>query len=72
MEQEDRKIGRFEDGTELVIGAFIEVHRTSGPGLLESAYEACVCAELSIRGMRVAPQPLLPVEYVSCSNALRT
>ena len=31
MEQEDRKIGRFEDGTEQVIGALIEVHRTFGP-----------------------------------------
>jgi hypothetical protein len=63
MEQEDRKVGRFEDGTEQVIGALIEVHRTLGPGLLESAYEACVCAELSLRGMRVARQQLLPVEY---------
>ncbi len=48
MEQEGRKVGRFEDGTEQVIGALIEVHRTLGPGLLESAYEACVCAELSL------------------------
>jgi GxxExxY protein len=63
MEQEDRKVGRFEDGTEQVIGALIEVHRTLGPGLLESAHEACVCAELSLRGMRVARQQLLPVEY---------
>jgi len=63
MEQEDRKVGRFEDGTEQVIGALIEVHRTLGPGLLESAYEACVCAELSLRGMRVARQQSLPVEY---------
>jgi hypothetical protein len=39
MEQEGRKGGRFEDGTESVIGALIEVHRALGPGLLESAYE---------------------------------
>jgi GxxExxY protein len=62
MEQEGRKVGRFADGTEQVIGALIEVHRTLGPGLLESAYEGCVCAELSLRGMRVARQQLLPVE----------
>jgi GxxExxY protein len=63
MEQEGRKVGRFEDGTEEVIGAFIEVHRTLGPGLLESAYEACLCAELSLRGLRFARQRSLPVDY---------
>ena len=46
MAQEGRKSGRFRDGTEEVIGALIEVHRHLGPGLMESAYEACVCAEL--------------------------
>ena len=49
MEQEGRKVGRFEDGSADVIGAMIEVHRCLGPGLLESAYEACLCAELSER-----------------------
>ena len=34
------------DRTEQVIGALIEVHRHLGPGLLESAYEACICREL--------------------------
>jgi len=32
--------------TEQIIGAAIEVHRVLGPGLLESAYESCVCYEL--------------------------
>ena len=63
MEQEGRKVGRFEDGTEAVIGALIEVHRTLGPGLLESAYEACVCAEFSLRGLRFARQRPLAVDY---------
>jgi GxxExxY protein len=35
--------------TELLIGCAIEVHRTLGPGLLESAYEVCLCRELSLR-----------------------
>ena len=34
-----------------VIGALIEVHRELGPGLLESAYEACFCRELYLRGL---------------------
>ena len=63
MEQEGRKGGRFEDGTEAVIGALIEVHRSLGPGLLESAYEACVCAELSDRGLPFERQRPLPIEY---------
>jgi len=63
MHQEDRKVGRLEDGIEQGIGALIEVHRTLGPGLHEPAYEVGVRAELSIRGMRVARKQLLPVEY---------
>ena len=63
MAQEGRKGGRFEDGTEQVIGALIEVHRCLGPGLLESAYEACVCAELSDRGIRFERQRPIPISY---------
>jgi PD-(D/E)XK nuclease superfamily protein len=39
VEQKDQKIGKYEDGSEQVIGALIEVHRALGPGLLESAIE---------------------------------
>jgi GxxExxY protein len=46
-----------------VIGAAIEVHRTLGPGLLESAYQACLVHELRERGMRVAEHVPLPVRY---------
>lgn len=56
-------IGRFEDGTDEVIGALIEVHRHLGPGLLESAYEACVCAELCERGLKFVRQRPLAVDY---------
>jgi GxxExxY protein len=61
--QEDRKGGRFDDGTEAVIGVLIDVHRALGPGLLESVYEACVCKELSLRGFRYVRQEPLAVAY---------
>ena len=46
-----------------IIGAAIEVHKALGPGLLESAYEMCLCRELSIRGIPFTRQVPLPVEY---------
>jgi len=49
--------------TEQIIGAAIEVHRTLGPGLLESAYEECLCHELYLRGLSFARQIPLPVFY---------
>ena len=49
--------------TEQIIGAAIEVHKTLGPGLLESVYEECLCHELSLRGAVFERQVLLPVEY---------
>jgi GxxExxY protein len=63
VKQEDRKRGRFQDGTEQIIGALIEVHRTLGPGLLESAYEICLCAELALRKMRFERQRSIPIPY---------
>jgi GxxExxY protein len=52
-----------EELTEKVIGAAIEVHRALGPGLLESAYEECLCRELDLRGLTFQRQVPLPVEY---------
>jgi GxxExxY protein len=49
--------------TRAIIGAAIDVHRALGPGLLESAYEACLAYELRDRGMRVSQQLDLPVTY---------
>jgi len=46
-----------------VIGAAIEVHKTLGPGLLESAYEECLCHELNLRGISHERQVPLPVKY---------
>ncbi|NTU82968.1 MAG: GxxExxY protein [Chloroflexales bacterium] len=48
-----------------IIGAAIEVHRALGPGLLESAYEACLGHELSLRGVAYARQVALPIVYKS-------
>lgn len=53
----------LEDLTQEIIGAVIEVHKALGPGLLESAYEACLCREMSLRGLRFACQVAIPVEY---------
>ena len=49
--------------TESIISAAIEVHRALGPGLLESAYEACLIFELAQRGLKVEQQKPLPVVY---------
>jgi GxxExxY protein len=49
--------------TEKVIGAAIEVHRALGPGLLESAYEQCLCYELAECKLSFERQVLLPVLY---------
>ncbi|MGQ9630468.1 MAG: GxxExxY protein [bacterium] len=52
-----------KDLTEKIIGAAIEVHRHLGPGLLESAYEECLCRELELRGLSFERQKPLPLEY---------
>jgi GxxExxY protein len=49
--------------TSAIIGAAIEVHRHLGPGLLESAYEECLCHELKLRGLPFERQVHLPVPY---------
>ncbi len=49
--------------TESVIGFAIEVHRTLGPGLLESAYQECLCYELKANAIAFGRQVALPVIY---------
>ena len=46
-----------------IVGAAIEVHRRLGPGLLESAYETCLCRELYLRRIGFQQQVALPVKY---------
>lgn len=52
-----------EDVTQQIIGAAIEVQRMLGPGLLESAYEACLAHELGLRGLGVSRQVHLGLSY---------
>jgi len=53
----------INDLTSEVIGAAIEVHKHLGPGLLESAYEECVCHELGLRKITFERQKQLPISY---------
>ncbi|HWR13856.1 MAG TPA: GxxExxY protein [Terriglobales bacterium] len=55
--------GVFAESTRPIIGAAIEVHRQLGPGLMESAYETCLCHELQSRGIGFERQVDIPVEY---------
>jgi GxxExxY protein len=63
MNRGDTETLRINQITETIIGSAIEVHRHLGPGLLESAYEACLCRELDDRGIKYARQVSLPVVY---------
>ncbi|MBI5526078.1 MAG: GxxExxY protein [Deltaproteobacteria bacterium] len=59
--------------TNKIIGAAIAVHRELGPGLLESAYEACLAHELRSIGLKVETQKQLPITYkgLSIDNGYR-
>ena len=74
MKHEDTKgtKGHEEELSYVIIGAALEVHRTLGPGLLESAYEACLSHELRLRRVpfrRQTPLPVVPVEVLAVSVA---
>jgi GxxExxY protein len=53
----------LDELTGKVIGAAIEVHKALGPGLLESAYAACLCRELDLRAIPYEKERPLPVDY---------
>ncbi|HVN55272.1 MAG TPA: GxxExxY protein [Anaerolineaceae bacterium] len=55
--------GEINEITRAIIGAAIRVHKELGPGLLESAYEACLEYELKEQGLSVEAQKALPVRY---------
>ncbi len=60
MTEESKRLNHL---TETTIGAAIDVHKALGPGLLESAYEACMVFELADRGLKVERQKTIPVVY---------
>ena len=51
------------DLTERILAAAYEVHSSLGPGLLESAYEACLAHELTTRGIAFRRQLELPIRF---------
>jgi GxxExxY protein len=55
--------GEHDALTEKIIGCAIEVHRTLGPGLLEATYEAALCVELKLAGLKFQKQLVIPVNY---------
>ncbi len=63
FDHRDTETQRLNQITEKIIGCAIEVHRALGPGLLESAYEECLCFELSHCGLKFERQVALPVVY---------
>ena len=61
--QEETTRENRDPRTSSIIGAALEVHRHLGPGLLESAYEECLCHELNLRDLSFQRQLDLPVDY---------
>ena len=61
MHQEIQK--ELDDLAKAVVDAAFRVHVTLGPGLLESAYQACLEIELERRGVAFLAQPVLPISY---------
>ena len=57
------KAERLNKITEIIISVAISVHRELGPGLLESAYEACMVYDLLQAGLKVERQKALPIVY---------
>ena len=51
------------DLTNMIIGAAIEVHRTIGPGLLESVYQQCLSREFAVRGIPYQRERPIPLDY---------
>lgn len=63
MHRRDAEAQRENEITKIVIGFAIDVHRVLGPGLLESAYEECLCYELTHAHVPFRRQVALPVLY---------
>jgi GxxExxY protein len=61
----DAEARKLDEISDVVIGSCIEIHQHLGPGLLESAYEECLCHELSVRGVTFEHQKPVSVVYKS-------
>jgi GxxExxY protein len=61
--EDDNERERLNRLSNVIIGAALRVHSDLGPGMLESAYEACVLFELTDEGLRVERQKPLPLIY---------
>ena len=64
---------KCDDLSNIIIGCAIEVHKNLGPGLIESAYETCLCYELLKAGVNYQRQLELPLIYkdIKVPNAYR-
>lgn len=62
MDAEENPMSENDIG-EMLLGAAMKVHSTLGPGLLESAYEACLTHEIGKQGVEVKRQVTLPLNY---------
>ena len=69
----DEPNNELNELSRIIVDAAFKVHSTLGPGLLESVYEACLCHEISKRGVVVARQVEVPVIYdgLALGNAFR-
>jgi GxxExxY protein len=63
MQPHDDERERLNQLSNVIIGAALRVHDELGPGMLESAYEACLMFELVDRGLRVEREKPLPLVY---------
>lgn len=63
MTQYDAIPAETERVAKMVVDAALQVHRTLGPGLLESVYETCLADELRERGLKVETQIIVPITY---------
>ena len=57
--------------TNNIIGAAIDVHKQLGPGLLESIYDECLCAELSLRRIKFERKVEIPIVYKGMNLAVK-
>ena len=63
MQPHDRERERLNQLSNVIIGAALRVHDELGPGMLESAYKACLMFELLERGLNVGREKALPLVY---------